>query len=344
MGNYKYESVYYGIKRSIIASFKEGDQLPIDQHYANDYGVSLITIKKAMKLLVKEGYVERKSGMRTRVISTDVEKKRYSLIIPDSSNAFGSEIVREFELWCLRNNYIPLISKTFENQIFENEVVKNHIKLKTCGIIIMPIYTEYYNPDLIEMTNRRLPMVSIDRSIKYLPISTVKSNAKKDTQKLLQSFSSKEDSDLLIISPPLDKQTPIYDRIKTLIEELETQKQTYKVIYTKACIDSLESTEKTSENQQLKEAILSTNLDSYRKIICLHHELACVTDEIINHLDKTEIICFDAPRQKVNRFTHIKQDEKSILNTAIELLLDTENSKIREINIDSELIFTNKNP
>ena len=54
--------------------YSPGDLVPSEKHLAEEFGVSNITIRKAMALLVEDGLVIRKRGFGTRVISKQGER------------------------------------------------------------------------------------------------------------------------------------------------------------------------------------------------------------------------------------------------------------------------------
>lgn len=54
--------------------YPPGDIVPSEKHLAEQFGVSNITIRKAMALLVEDGLVIRKRGIGTRVISKQGER------------------------------------------------------------------------------------------------------------------------------------------------------------------------------------------------------------------------------------------------------------------------------
>ncbi len=70
MKNFLYNQVYESIKKHIIDSeLLPGSKLHTEEEYTQKYEVSAITIKKALELLVNEGYVYRVPGKGTFVSS-----------------------------------------------------------------------------------------------------------------------------------------------------------------------------------------------------------------------------------------------------------------------------------
>ena len=64
----KYERIANDMKEKIESGvYKPNDQLPFEAEMCESYGVSRITVKKAMDLLVNEGLVVKRRGAGTFV-------------------------------------------------------------------------------------------------------------------------------------------------------------------------------------------------------------------------------------------------------------------------------------
>ena len=64
---YLYENVYYDLKQKIQSGdLKAGEKLESESDMIARYGVSAITLKKALNLLVEEGLIYRVKGLRQK--------------------------------------------------------------------------------------------------------------------------------------------------------------------------------------------------------------------------------------------------------------------------------------
>lgn len=71
-----YQKVAADLKRRILdGDYEVGGLIPSEGELERYYQVSKITIRKAVEVLVSEGYLEKKSGIGTRVISNDLFNK-----------------------------------------------------------------------------------------------------------------------------------------------------------------------------------------------------------------------------------------------------------------------------
>ncbi|BDZ31989.1 GntR family transcriptional regulator [Lactiplantibacillus sp. WILCCON 0030] len=71
-----YQTTATDIKKNILAgNYEVGALIPTENQLEKMYGVSKITIRKAVELLVAEGYLQKKSGIGTKVISNNLFNK-----------------------------------------------------------------------------------------------------------------------------------------------------------------------------------------------------------------------------------------------------------------------------
>jgi GntR family transcriptional regulator len=93
-----YQDVYFKLRKRITTGeYMAGDFLPTEDQLENIYGVSRTTIRKAMEILVSDGYIEVKQGRGTRVldyqytqslnrvtsVSDTLQQKGYEVTIKD---------------------------------------------------------------------------------------------------------------------------------------------------------------------------------------------------------------------------------------------------------------------
>ncbi len=69
--DYLYEQLYYHLKQKIErGTLPPGEQLPSERELAASYGISRFTVRKAVGLLVQEGYIDAYQGSGSFVAST----------------------------------------------------------------------------------------------------------------------------------------------------------------------------------------------------------------------------------------------------------------------------------
>lgn len=112
-----YQKVADDIKKNILSGdYEVGTLIPTENELETKYEVSKITVRKAVEQLVSEGYLIKKSGIGTRVISNNLFNKlskarSYSSIVNEQGNL--SKKILEVEL--LNAEETPL-KESFKNQ------------------------------------------------------------------------------------------------------------------------------------------------------------------------------------------------------------------------------------
>ena len=113
----KYKIVYDTIKEKIIkGSYHVNEQIPDGDTLAKEYNCSVLTVKKALDILVMEGAIVRKRGLGTfvkKVINTS-EKRQDN----------DPEVYYSSKRRLLREDYTSIVEK-FEVIKCDEEIAKN---------------------------------------------------------------------------------------------------------------------------------------------------------------------------------------------------------------------------
>lgn len=79
----KHQLIYESVRKRIEhGTFRPGDRLPSDSTLVEEFGVSRPTVAKALQLLERRGFVERKPGSGTYVLEIGGEGMHFGLLIP----------------------------------------------------------------------------------------------------------------------------------------------------------------------------------------------------------------------------------------------------------------------
>lgn len=94
MNKPKYLQVYTEIKKRIIDDvYKIGDMLPSGQDLGIEFGVSRLTVKKGLDMLVSEGVIHSRSGYGTVVLRKPIDNSKIFGPIDGLLKVVGSEHV-----------------------------------------------------------------------------------------------------------------------------------------------------------------------------------------------------------------------------------------------------------
>ena len=180
----KYIVIKNDIKNRIKTGYYEiGDYIPSEKSLAENYSVSLITIKKALEILVNEGLLKKQKGKGTFVCEPPSTHKNTSIDYVEFIVAMGSEfdgnltrILKGCEEY-LSTKGKSLIIKYSNNDIdVEAREIENVIERGINGLLIFSNDPDKNIRYLLELRKIGTPFVLIDRFTKKMSVSFVTSD------------------------------------------------------------------------------------------------------------------------------------------------------------------------
>lgn len=146
---------------------KIGEKLPSQSELASSYGVSLITIKKAVARLVNDGVLFSRVGKGTYVASrfaqVDITKhKTLGLVLKDLKSPFFSLIVYSVEESASKNGYDILLSSSSDRKEKEDSQIRHFRRLGVDGLIIASMEPNHRATELIrKLHDEDFPFVMV---------------------------------------------------------------------------------------------------------------------------------------------------------------------------------------
>jgi LacI family transcriptional regulator len=175
--NYKkpvhlYRQIVHDLRVKIAeGKFPVGYRIETHKQLAAMYDVSLITIKKAIDELAKEGLVMSKAGKGTFVINNvPLSKPTRNLktentigfVSRDLKNPFFSLIAHEIELIANTKGYITLITNSTDNQDKEENLIRQLKESGATGLIIASMAQKYFANETIRTLHKeKFPYVMV---------------------------------------------------------------------------------------------------------------------------------------------------------------------------------------
>lgn len=170
------KQIYEYIKKNIERGVYNNCRLPTETELAEQFYVSRITTKAAMKLLADEGLIVRIRGKGSFVNdysalspfkkNGDVNNKivpTIALIMGGYTSAFGLDVLNGAIQESQQNKFHLILCRTDNSQRQETEIVSSLISSGVKGIIIQPVLGETYSKDLVEAIYSGFPIVMLDR-------------------------------------------------------------------------------------------------------------------------------------------------------------------------------------
>ncbi len=147
-----------GIIRDRIRTgkLKAGDQISSHHELSKEFNVSLITVKKALANLVKDGVLFTRVGKGTYVAEQtkpkiDLSKhKTIGLVLRELKHPFFSMIVHSIEERAYELGYNLLLSSSSGNIEKEESQIEHFRKLGVDGLIVASLSLEYRATDYIQ--------------------------------------------------------------------------------------------------------------------------------------------------------------------------------------------------
>jgi DNA-binding LacI/PurR family transcriptional regulator len=153
-----------------------GERLPTQGELADEFHVSVITVKHALALLQDAGYIERRPRIGSVVVSAlPTTAPRRSLpsigcILTNFDDSFGTRVLHGLLDASIGTANIVL-SRTEGYHEREQQLIAQYEDLD--GLILLPSSSDWIPPAILELVHHQHPLVILDRDLVGLPISTV---------------------------------------------------------------------------------------------------------------------------------------------------------------------------
>lgn len=158
-----------------------GDRLPTQSQLAEEFGVSTITIKHALDMLDRAGYISRRPRLGSEVISQTARSggrdsastlPTIGCVLTSFDDSFGTRV-----LWGIldaslgRANVVLGRTEGFHDR--EKGLLAQYRDLGVDGLILQPGSSEWIAPAILDLVSTQRPLVILDRNLEGLPVSTV---------------------------------------------------------------------------------------------------------------------------------------------------------------------------
>jgi DNA-binding LacI/PurR family transcriptional regulator len=163
-----YRQVADSIRSEVISGkLNAGAQLGSHQELARKYEVSLITVKRALNDLIRDGVLYSRAGKGTFVhdaLETRVSlgTKTIGLVLRDLKSPFFSLIVHNVEEYASRKGYNLLLSNSAQRIEKEENLIRHFYDIGVNGLIIASLSHEYTASHFLrEIVGKEYPCVVV---------------------------------------------------------------------------------------------------------------------------------------------------------------------------------------
>lgn len=340
---YNYIRVYQGIKNDIFSGvYHNGDQLPTEVQLQEAYGVSRITVKKAMELLGEDDLIQRFPGKGTFVClpektqpqprNTAERKPVIGVVMSDFSSVFGQHFLQGVAEEANRQGCSLMTGLCYSSLEEESAIIDRMLQNGVDGIIAMALHSEQgINVSIVNSAMNHFPLVLADRYLEGIPLPYVGSDhadaAFKATQYLFDLGHKKIG---LISSAPTT--TAITERESGYMKSYAMTKYQVYPSYLMPDIRSSMPGQRTPENIRrdvdLMKAYFRDNPE-ITALLCIDYNIMKVCETAAREIglripEDLSLVCFDAPDDGFAEYeyTHIRQPEREMGIRSVRMLLN----------------------
>lgn len=170
-----YKEIKEDIKRKILeGELKEGDFLPPEVDLARQYGVSRLTVNRALAELAAEGFVERRQGIGTYVAPLEkrAQARRIgliSMILPLYNEEFMTKLVNGALTIAEKADHYIVLMNSNNDVLRESRLLRTAVKLGSVGVLFFPS-GEFNDVELLkELDSKNVAVVTMDRKVGDFP-------------------------------------------------------------------------------------------------------------------------------------------------------------------------------
>lgn len=173
----KYSQIYNHLYEAILSGkYMPGDILPTEKDMVKQYGVSRITIQRALQMLVDLGYIERIAGKGTfvKANSSVLVQKNVAVIVP-INNPEMTMVVSGIQQALEHTNYTAKIYFSNEKGISDCELIASIVEEGIEGIILYP-RSRTKNAAFYREIVKKVPLIFIDKCVDGVVTDSVMPN------------------------------------------------------------------------------------------------------------------------------------------------------------------------
>jgi DNA-binding LacI/PurR family transcriptional regulator len=345
--------LYDDLKKKIDESiYVEGSKLPSDEELKNMFGVSIITVKKALSMLKDEGLLQRIPGVGTFVKARNPSgdepvreafretnlptTKKIGIILEHVSSSFGLDLCYKIDRTAEEYGYKTLTRFSYYNRDKETEEIDFLVKSQIAGLIVMPCHGVYYNPKILKLILEGFPVVVIDKKLEGISVPSVRTDNKQAIKSLVKHLWEQGCTKLGFVSSEIIGTSSLQERKNGFYEAtsefgIETVQEC-----TLTFDEIIYNHEPSEENIGKAAKYLTDNKDKIDGIICAEYSLIPAimgaSKRIGAGVGKEIKICCVDGREGLS-MTHMKQNEIEMAEKIVTLLLSQINGTSTETDI-----------
>jgi DNA-binding LacI/PurR family transcriptional regulator len=369
----RYEQMYLMLRNKIQAGeYAVGDRIPSEKELMEEFSVSRITSKKALDMLVQDGYIMRQPGRGSFVIQhssgtveepaklqdskpsgeESVKRKQIvlGLIMEDFSDSYGKEMLAEMERTAQELGVYLLLRISFCQPEVEEQAIMMLREYGVDGLIIYPTRGQNFSTEILKLVIDKFPHVLVDRYMKWTDTTAISSDNVSATRMGVQHLFQGGHRHIGLLASRVTDNVAIEERIEGFVQ---AHAEGGILLDRSSWLTDMNWTGTGSPDDQIQKNVkmIQAMLLAHPRITALfamEYELALIAKEAVEGLgihipSQISIICFDSPpsTSALYSFTHLRQNQKEIGQLAVHNVLKLiEGAPLpSKISLDVELVI-----
>jgi DNA-binding LacI/PurR family transcriptional regulator len=335
--NFLYRQLYEDLKKKIEDNiYTEGMKIPSDDELKQKFGVSMITVKKALSMLKEEGVLQRIPGVGTfvklrnpvveetygtNVINND---KKIGVVMEHVSSSFGLDLVYKIDQKAEEHGYKVYTRFSYYNREKETQEIDFLVKSQIEGLIVMPCHGVYYNPKILKLILEGFPVVVIDKKLEGISVPSVRTDNLQAIKSLVKHLYEKGCRKLAFFSSEIIGTSSLQERKNGFYEAASE----FGIITLPECTlvfdENIYQHPPKEENIERVVDYFRSNRGQLDGIVCAEYSLVSAIIEAsrlenIKLDEEIKVSCVDGPQGL--SLAHMKQNEIEMADKIVDLLL-----------------------
>lgn len=353
-----YENVYNDLKQKIeCGDLKPGDKLAVEEDMIAHYGVSAITVKKALNLLTEEHRIRRIRGKGSFVMEypevgrIEVEEKAVlpekseiiqtgepvlGVIFEHISSSYGLQIMYELEQLARKAGYHLYPCFSYGNRELETQAIRYLRGIGAKGMFVMPCHGSYYNTEILRLVIDGYPTVLIDKKLDGISLDSVRTDNVQSMSRLVRYFAETGKKKIGFITVEETGTSSLGERNEGFYQGIFEYGMTP---VGKCSLPYITYDNPVEARGEIYRKQIAEYIERYSKelegIVCGEYSVAMETEAVLEAKalkGRIEVCCMDEKHIGSGQYklTHIRQDEQKIAQCAMERMLDKMNGNTGE--------------
>lgn len=164
----RHEEVARELRQEVLRNYRPGDRLPPDTANAARYGVSVVTLRDAMRVLCREGLLKRRRGSGTYVRERPVVAGRVAIVCSDvrhlsGESAYWRLIVQHVQRRLKTAGFTPELHIEVDGELDVETMLRAGADLPLAGAVLVHVLTP--DSDAGKLVESGLPVVACTENL-----------------------------------------------------------------------------------------------------------------------------------------------------------------------------------